>query len=401
MQNHNRRRGQDCSSGIVGAAMLGRPSVRAQALSACQPLWNTGIFMVSKSGKSCSLLTEALNWYTDGVPSDLNIVSTPPLPIADPRRSLNDVAVLGYLLNREFVQGSLRVGMLGGRIPGMRRVNRKENVGVFDWRHYAMMYKEGNRDVLATPARVGAVASPFNIFQYFMHFRGLSGGLANCALRLGDDTHAVDNGMCDTCRHAARRPPVMSFCRLFNGSKFSCGDVYSSERGGAAMIFDGESDKTMLANVLFVASSSIPKITAILPRFLHLREMYVVDLSCTGTGQRFLKGQRSRTVCAETKSSCDGLGGGLPASIQCHTLRAEDHHQRVTRDLKQNASDGDVIAYLAMLTMATRCQTLELQGFLHSDATYLTMQGMMSGPGCCGTRSAQHLSGSLETLPSG
>lgn len=174
----------ECKKMWEYASISNNETSRLEFVQICRPVWETGVMVIRRSPATCALFSEALSWYTDGqLVKNKNLYYNPPHAIADPRRTLNDVAVFGYLLNREFVYNGLKIGLLAGKIPGLEEVSPPINRN-FAWKDYAALYKDATGDILVVPGtNPSSPVSPFNIFKYFMHFRGLSGGLAKCSLK--------------------------------------------------------------------------------------------------------------------------------------------------------------------------------------------------------------------------
>jgi len=112
------------------ASISNNETSRLEFVQICRPVWETGVMVIRRSPATCALFSEALNWYTDGhLVNTKKLYYNPPHSIADPRRTLNDVAVFGYLLNREFVNNGLKIGCLQAKFLDWKKF-RPQSTGI-------------------------------------------------------------------------------------------------------------------------------------------------------------------------------------------------------------------------------------------------------------------------------
>jgi hypothetical protein len=123
------------------------------------------------------LSEEALEWYFPNV-SDTRVKSEKTFiglqgrinPIFDIHATLNDVAVWSHVILKYWIENKIKVGYFAGEVA---EVNSQA------WVSHAKLYKDAGRNKLISPEADSSLVSPFNVFRYFMHFRGLRYGLAN------------------------------------------------------------------------------------------------------------------------------------------------------------------------------------------------------------------------------
>eukprot|EP00976_Prorocentrum_cordatum_P079715 1183677-Prorocentrum_minimum.AAC.1 len=149
-------------------------------LSTCRPGYETGIIVFRVSSVTRQLISTVWEHY-----SQANVIQAiktnlqrqpPPIgpSIYNLEYTLNDVAVFTHVINKFWLERRIRVGYLAAAVSRRDKGN---------WTRHARLYKDAASGVLLKPQQSSPLISPFNIFYYFMHFRGITTGLANCAMQ--------------------------------------------------------------------------------------------------------------------------------------------------------------------------------------------------------------------------
>jgi len=161
---------------------------KSKLLDTCACAFETGIMAFKVSATTRSLAQEVLDWYHPSVNAS-RIASEKKYfglhvkelgPIFDIQNTRNDVAVWSHVVLKYWLRGNISVGYFAGELDSYSANNGKV------WSQHAGLYKDAGRNFLVTAKSGSDLVSPFNIFSFFMHFRGLSEGLANQAMQRGE-----------------------------------------------------------------------------------------------------------------------------------------------------------------------------------------------------------------------
>jgi hypothetical protein len=159
---------------------------RSKLKDDCECAFETGIMLFRVSDKTRQLAGDVLLSYYPKQQSlplqnrtlDFMLAARALDPIFNIGVTLNDVAVWSYIIFNRWAREEISVGFLAGEISKVTGSWRK-----MAWERDALLYKDAGKGMLVLPQTESELVSPFNIFYYASHFRGLKAGLARSAVR--------------------------------------------------------------------------------------------------------------------------------------------------------------------------------------------------------------------------